>query len=42
MTEKLNRYEVLLYKVLNFVYANAIETKELVRFNRNKKRRRIK
>ena len=50
MIERLNRYEELLYKVLNYVYeklsegeikivdTKPIETKELVRFNRHKKR----
>lgn len=48
--ERLNRYEELLYEVLNFVYeklsegevkivdSKPIETKELVRVNRHKKR----
>ena len=50
MIERLNRYEELLYEVLNFVYeklsegevkivdSKPIETKELVRVNRHKKR----
>jgi len=50
LIERLNRYEELLYKVLDFVFekvcegeikivdAKPIETKELVRYNRHKKR----
>ncbi len=50
LIERLNRYEELLYRVLNFVFeklskgeikivdAKPIETKELVKFNRHKKR----
>lgn len=50
LIERLNRYEELLYRVLDFVFekvsegdvkivdAKPIETKELVRFNRHKKR----
>ena len=50
LIERLNRYEELLYKVLDFVFekvsegeikivdAKPIETKELVRYNRHEKR----
>jgi hypothetical protein len=49
LIERLNRYKELLYRVLNFVFeklsseikivdAKPIETKELMRFNRHKKR----